>query len=119
MGLYQSGTSGNARLYRRRTSPPTSTTARTIERATRLDLSAAILAIDLDRFKAVNDSGGHAAGDIVLRRVAEVLSKTVRHPDVIAYVAPTRFFAPAAKSTYLSVLASFPDGILGWRPMLQ
>jgi predicted signal transduction protein with EAL and GGDEF domain len=36
-----------------------------------LDRPAAVMAIDLDRFKAANDAAGHAAGDAVLCKVAE------------------------------------------------
>jgi diguanylate cyclase (GGDEF)-like protein/PAS domain S-box-containing protein len=61
------------------------------DRATRLDLTAAVLAIDLDRFKAVNDTGGHAAGDAVLRRVAEILRVTVRQSDIVARLGGDEF----------------------------
>ena len=61
------------------------------DRASKLELSAAVLAIDLDRFKAVNDTGGHAAGDAVLRRVAEVLRVTVRQSDIVARVGGDEF----------------------------
>lgn len=44
----------------------------------------ALLLIDVDHFKAVNDAAGHAAGDAVLRRVASVLRDGVRKPDVAA-----------------------------------
>ena len=43
---------------------------------------AAVLMIDLDHFKAVNDNHGHGAGDEVLRGVAEVLSEALRQHDV-------------------------------------
>jgi diguanylate cyclase (GGDEF)-like protein/PAS domain S-box-containing protein len=43
----------------------------------------ALLLVDLDRFKAVNDTYGHEAGDLVLREVANVLSQNVRRTDIV------------------------------------
>jgi diguanylate cyclase (GGDEF)-like protein len=42
----------------------------------------ALLLIDLDRFKAINDTHGHAAGDAALRDVAAVLGREVRRDDL-------------------------------------
>lgn len=54
--------------------------------------TAAIL-FDLDHFKAVNDTYGHAAGDLVLRHFAEILSRRIRISDIAARVGGEEFCA--------------------------
>jgi diguanylate cyclase (GGDEF)-like protein len=46
--------------------------------------SSAVMIVDLDGFKAVNDKGGHGEGDAFLRRTADCLRQCVRADDVIA-----------------------------------
>jgi diguanylate cyclase (GGDEF)-like protein len=54
---------------------------------------AALLALDLDRFKAINDGHGHAAGDAVLKGVAAVLSARIRQGDILARIGGEEFAA--------------------------
>jgi diguanylate cyclase (GGDEF)-like protein/PAS domain S-box-containing protein len=54
-------------------------------------LDLALLLIDLDFFKQVNDTHGHEAGDIVLRSVAALLEKTVRRTDQVGRLGGDEF----------------------------
>ena len=56
----------------------------TIERARRGGSQAALLIIDLDEFKQVNDLLGHHVGDLLLKRVSKVLAERVRRSDTVA-----------------------------------
>ena len=55
-----------------------------LSRAVRHDRQVAVIFLDLDRFKLVNDSMGHAAGDRLLEVVADRLRATVRPSDTVA-----------------------------------
>jgi diguanylate cyclase (GGDEF)-like protein len=64
---------------------------RSLAHAKRYGSSAALLYLDLDGFKIVNDRHGHAAGDAVLKAVAAVLARHVRSSDVVARLGGDEF----------------------------
>lgn len=53
--------------------------------------SAALLYVDVDNFKRINDGLGHAAGDAMLKRTAEVLLSATRDHDVVARIGGDEF----------------------------
>lgn len=65
--------------------------ARAISRAERGQACFALLFLDLDDFKSVNDCHGHAAGDLLLMQVAERLGACLRHADTIARIGGDEF----------------------------
>jgi diguanylate cyclase (GGDEF)-like protein len=55
-----------------------------ISRAQRFAHDLAVVLLDLDRFKEINDSFGHAAGDVMLRAVSRLLTSLARQGDTVA-----------------------------------
>lgn len=66
---------------------------RAIIRAERSGKPLAILFVDLDKFKPINDQLGHEAGDAVLKAVAERMLTCVRHSDTVARFGGDEFVA--------------------------
>ncbi len=88
--------------------------------ARRHDYALALLAVDVDHFKRVNDSRGHAAGDAVLREVAEQLRSTVRFEDLVGRWGGEEFVVvaphtdvPAARVLAERLRAAVADGPSG------
>lgn len=63
----------------------------TIKSSTRNKRKFALLFIDLDHFKEVNDTAGHDVGDLVLKQTATRLQKTLRKEDIIARIGGDEF----------------------------
>jgi diguanylate cyclase (GGDEF)-like protein len=66
--------------------------------------SVAVIVVDIDHFKRINDTRGHAAGDVVLQQVAELMSASLRHKDIAVRLGGEEFL----------VLASTPPGQAPW-----
>jgi diguanylate cyclase (GGDEF)-like protein len=74
----------NRRLFRDRVE-------QALARARRSDTEVAVLLIDLDRFKDVNDTLGHGAGDVVLQEVGDRLRSILRETDTLARLGGDEF----------------------------
>lgn len=64
---------------------------RELTRATRYKRPLCLLYLDIDQFKAVNDTFGHAAGDRALKMVAEVMGRQLRDGDIMARIGGDEF----------------------------
>ena len=62
-----------------------------LARARRLGTPLSLLVIDIDRFKPINDTHGHATGDEVIRTVVESLKKELRETDVVGRIGGDEF----------------------------
>ena len=73
--------------------------AREIERSTRFQRPLAVLMLDLDHFKQVNDQHGHARGDTVLRELAHRVQEQIREVDTFARYGGEEFVVVLPETT--------------------
>ena len=81
--------------------------SREVDRVARSGEPALLLVLDIDHFKSVNDTYGHAAGDLVIQAVAKALMQTVRPMDTVARVGGEEFaiILPNCPATFGATVA--------------
>lgn len=75
-----------------------------IERSKRHSISTAIIMIDLDFFKKINDQNGHQVGDIVLQQAAKFIQMTLRESDIVGRYGGEEFIVMTLHDDEQSVL---------------
>ena len=84
----------------------------------RIRQSSALLILDLDNFKYINDSHGHAAGDAVLQQVSTILQDSLRGEDLVARLGGDEFavlLADLSAESAATVARGLRDAIRGHR----
>jgi diguanylate cyclase (GGDEF)-like protein/PAS domain S-box-containing protein len=79
----------------------------------RRDEKVAVLFLDLDRFKIINDSLGHSIGDLLLQEVAERLKKWARAQDTVARIGGDEFII------LLSAIKDVPDAAVAAERIME
>ena len=75
---------------------------RELNTAERYDSPFCYVILDLDNFKAINDTGGHAAGDAALREFADCLKRTARKGDIVGRYAGDEFIVVMTQTDKLA-----------------
>jgi diguanylate cyclase (GGDEF)-like protein/PAS domain S-box-containing protein len=83
-----------------------------IRQARRAERPAAVMSLDLDAFKRVNDTMGHAQGDELLRKVSKRLKSTLRQSDTVARLGGDEFIILLQNLTDAAVVTRITDKIL-------
>lgn len=76
-----------------------------LSRTRRYGMTSALVMVDLDRFKAINDRFGHRAGDEVLRRVGRLLDSERRAGDLVARYGGEEFIAVLPHTTIADAMS--------------
>ncbi|HUE27443.1 MAG TPA: EAL domain-containing protein [Solirubrobacteraceae bacterium] len=99
---------------------------RELARSGRYHSHGAVLSIDIDNFKSINDSAGHAAGDAVLVELANLLERRFRSSDVVARLGGDEFAVllatvevDAARAAAQDLLATIHNSgtVFGGKPL--
>jgi diguanylate cyclase (GGDEF)-like protein/PAS domain S-box-containing protein len=83
--------------------------AQEVERAARYGSTGAVLLIDVDNFKMVNDTFGHLAGDDLLKGIAGLLKDRMRHTDILARVGGDEFAVLLPQTSATQATAAADD----------
>lgn len=86
--------------------------ARLMESAKRNRQSFAVFFLDLDRFKFINDTFGHDAGDCVLKTIANRLTNLTRKSDIVARLGGDEFVLVLTELYNLEAAASFAESLI-------
>jgi diguanylate cyclase (GGDEF)-like protein len=91
-----------------------------VEYSERKKTCLALVVLDLNDFKQINDSQGHVAGDQVLREVSSVLRKSIRATDTVARLGGDEFIIVVTDMPNASAVERFTDSIRSAieRPMM-
>jgi diguanylate cyclase len=94
--------------------------AQAVVHAERASLSFAVMVCDLDRFKLINDSLGHRAGDELLQEVARRLTRAVRNIDTVARLGGDEFVLVVSPVKDRSEAEAFAQRVVdGLQPAVQ
>jgi diguanylate cyclase (GGDEF)-like protein len=85
---------------------------KTLARADRHRQLVAVMLLDLDRFKTVNDTHGHEAGDLLLKEIARRLREALRESDLVARLGGDEFTVVMDGLSDPSAIAGFANRIL-------
>ncbi len=86
--------------------------AQAIKNAARFNENIAVLYIDLDHFKEVNDSLGHKVGDILLKEVSDKLKTNIRQSDTVARLGGDEFIIILDHFSSLDIINSVVQNIM-------